>query len=829
MKSGVNDMHKLPAIFMKISLLIPAFCIFVLLVVPQKSFAQTPEPRGAAAMSAFDRLPYLKTGTVEKQASSYQRNNGNPDNSAYSYYKNPSTGGYVVLEEYAPGTIYRTWMTEPHGGNIRIYFDGESTPRINQSVTSFFSGTSSPFLAPLVGNDQVSSGGFYSYYPISWQKSVRVEFTAVPSYYNISYHSYNSSTGVTTYTGTENVTAAKAAWNNPLADPKPTTGNQTANTGSFNLAAGQSKDLLNIANSAGSVKSVKMTFPQFKTTQTGSGQTVTDNGRAFTGSSTFKAAIQSANSGVVLTRRLDYGIADQTADVYVDGVLAGRWSTPGTDLSTNWRDSDFTIPANLTQGKTQITVKVQFVSAQVDWNEFYYWVKTKQTNGSLVQTDTLDVGNSSSEFAHGYTIVTQTWTGTRTFTYPAPYTLDAATLDILRNARVQAYWDGESTPSVDVPLGFFFGEGSSGEASMKGLLVGVDPATHTYYNYFPMPYGKSARVVLVNNSGRTISNATGVTQYNPTAYSNLGTDSGYFVAQYNKEAPTASGHDFVWGNFPSGTGHVVGSFLTISNAAVDGLLEGDERVYIDSSAYQPQMHGTGTEDMFNGGFYFSKGIFNLPVHGAPLRYVDNGNRLTSMYRLELADAIPFEKSLLFKIEHGPADDLNATYEGGVFAYLKKNAESLVQTDSLTVSNAASEAAHNYSITKQNWTGPFTNDYFGRDVPATFSGTGRAHKGTSQFTMAINPANQGVRLSRIMDHGVANQKANVYVNNTLAGTWYTGGDNQFHKARYDSFEIPANLTAGKSSITIKIQFVSSANDWNEFVYDAYAHVPSQLLP
>jgi hypothetical protein len=111
----------------------------------------------------------------------------------------------------------------------------------------------------------------------------------------------------------------------------------------------------------------------------------------------------------------------------------------------------------------------------------------------------------------------------------------------------------------------------------------------------------------------------------------------------------------------------------------------------------------------------------------------------------------------------------------------------------------------------------------------FSGLGRAHKGTSQFTMSIDPANQGVRLSRIMDHGVANQKARVYVNNVQVGTWYTGGVNLFHRARYDSFEIPASFTSGKSSMTIKIQFVSSANDWNEFVYDAYSHLNLSPTP
>jgi hypothetical protein len=200
-----------------------------------------------------------------------------------------------------------------------------------------------------------------------------------------------------------------------------------------------------------------------------------------------------------------------------------------------------------------------------------------------------------------------------------------------------------------VPLGSFFGIGSSGEGNMKGLLVGVDPTTHTYYNYFPMPYGTSGRVALVNSSGQTITNATGVTQYNPTVYSNLNTDSGYFVAQYSREAPTTTGRDFVWGNFPSGTGHVVGTLLTISKTTVDAVLEGDERIFVNSSSYNPQIHGTGTEDVFNGGFCFSKGIFNLPVHGAPLRYVNAGNRQTSMYRLELADAMPFEKVWFSKL------------------------------------------------------------------------------------------------------------------------------------------------------------------------------------
>ena len=74
--------------------------------------------------------------------------------------------------------------------------------------------------------------------------------------------------------------------------------------------------------------------------------------------------------------------------------------------------------------------------------------------------------------------------------------------------------------------------------------------------------------------------------------------------------------------------------------------------------------------------------------------------------------MPFENCLLFKIEHGPSDDLNATYEGTVFAYIAKNRESLIKTDSLQICNTGGETAHNYSITSQTWTGIFTSDYFG---------------------------------------------------------------------------------------------------------------------
>ncbi len=146
--------------------------------------------------------------------------------------------------------------------------------------------------------------------------------------------------------------------------------------------------------------------------------TVTDNGKAFKGNVSFKARIDPNNSGVTLTRRLDYWVGNQIGEVSIDGNLVGRWSTPGSDRQNRWRDVDFSIPQSFTQGKSQINVKIKYISSYIDWNEFYYWIKSNLTSGSIV-TDDIDVGNAYSELSHNYIINYQSWSGSLTATYPA--------------------------------------------------------------------------------------------------------------------------------------------------------------------------------------------------------------------------------------------------------------------------------------------------------------------------------------------------------------------------------------------------------------------------
>lgn len=148
-------------------------------------------------------------------------------------------------------------------------------------------------------------------------------------------------------------------------------------------------------------------------------RSVTDDGRAFTegGSSRFTVTIDAANTEVRLVRRLDAGIAKQTASVAVDGALAAVWQ-PLHEGPHGWEDQTVVLPRTLTLGRRSLTISNTFVSSELDFNEFSYFVY-QQVNGDWSRADTVDVGPNhlDSEAAHHYRITNQTWSGTHLFRY----------------------------------------------------------------------------------------------------------------------------------------------------------------------------------------------------------------------------------------------------------------------------------------------------------------------------------------------------------------------------------------------------------------------------
>ncbi|HZT23459.1 MAG TPA: DUF2961 domain-containing protein, partial [Verrucomicrobiae bacterium] len=179
------------------------------------------EPYGLEAIVRFERLPFLKPDVLAGGQSSYDRTGGNADYSNFLYTNGTEK---VLLDLAGPGTVYRLWFTgfNPATDYLKVYFDGETTPRINRLLKDVFAGTNAPFLSPLVGNDAVSSGGFYCYLPLPFSRSIKItsNATAGSFYYNIGYHLYSPDTSVTTWTGAEDSSEARNLWNNAGAGPQ---------------------------------------------------------------------------------------------------------------------------------------------------------------------------------------------------------------------------------------------------------------------------------------------------------------------------------------------------------------------------------------------------------------------------------------------------------------------------------------------------------------------------------------------------------------------------------------------------------------------------------
>jgi hypothetical protein len=770
------------------------------------------EPYGLDAMAQFERLPYLKLDTMAAGQSSFDRTGGNADAGNFLYMDGTNK---VLLDLQGPGTVYRMWFTgfNPAVDYIQIYFDGEATPRINMLLNDLFSGTNAPFLSPLVGNEAVSSGGYFCYLPLPFNKSIKIvsNGTSTTFYYNIGYHVYSPDTSVTTWTGAEDSSTVRNLWNNAGLDPKSDTGN-TVVSNTFDLAAGATQTLLDVAGPR-SISVIKLRIPG---TEPSFPQTLTDNGRAHTNYSQFQMSLNPGNTGATLVRRLDYGIADQKANIFVDGALVGAWFDAGGDGSYRWRDDSFSIPSSFTAGKSSITVKVAFVSSSLDWNEFYYWIYST-VGGTNVLTDSLNVGNTASESAHSYVISSQTWSGTQTFQYP-PAAPSTNTSDLLTNLWLAVSFDNETNPSVYAPVGSLFAMGQFAPYSTRGLPVGMD-AGNNMYVYFPMPFASRALVQLISQRSAVTTNIYFEIRHKP--FTDSFTNVGYFKTQFCSETPTTNGSDILMLD-QEGAGHVVGVVESMMGPTDRSYLEGDERIYMDDNE-SPAIYGTGTEDFYNGGWYFDHGLFTQPTHGNTAHVADTNFDRTAAYRFFMQDALPFRKHIRVGIEHGSGDTVSENVWTLVYYYYQP-AVRAVLTDQLDVDKVPSETAHGYSINTGTWSGVRTYSYDGNFDNVNITDDGRAHRGFSQFTMNLNPTNAGAILRRRFDQGVANQKANVFVGGAFVGVWYQAGSEFFHNWRDGDFMVPASFTSGKSSVQIKVQFLSSSNDWNEFTYWIYSVLP-----
>lgn len=242
----------------------------------------------------------------------------------------------------------------------------------------------------------------------------------------------------------------------------------------------------------------------------------------------------------------------------------------------------------------------------------------------------------------------------------------------LKNLVMRAWWDGEDSPSVEVPIGDFFGLGLGEYFTYQSALTTVAPMK-ALNAYFEMPFARAAKVTVTNEGSVRTDNLYFAADY--VTFAALPEDVGRFHAQYRQSAPeTSTMNDWKvnWDksvndlknldgkeNYvfleATGRGHFVGVTQGVEQNQEGWFGEGDDMVFIDGDTL-PTINGTGTEDYFNGAWDFGGKPFDYLHNGAP--YIVNPEHIGGrycLYRWHTESPIPFEKSIKVTIEHGHAN------------------------------------------------------------------------------------------------------------------------------------------------------------------------------
>ena len=279
---------------------------------------------------------------------------------------------------------------------------------------------------------------------------------------------------------------------------------------------------------------------------------------------------------------------------------------------------------------------------------------------------TLDPGATKEVFSvEGPGIITHLW-----FTLLLPRIRRG---DPLMSVVLRIYWDGSERPSVEAPLGNFFGMNTAEFFQYQSVFLNV--SSRGLNCYFAMPFRKSARITITNEADGRIAEFYSNIDYK--LVTELPADAMYFHAQYRQSVPTTAMRLEGGLNLDAKSNYVFletrgrGSFMGVTMGVIQGSDgwwgEGDDMTFIDDET-TPTLNGTGAEDYFNAGFAFGSPFAYLYT-GAP--YIVDPERINGrwcMYRWHADCPVTFERYFRHTIEHGSGNDRADMYYSVAYWY-----------------------------------------------------------------------------------------------------------------------------------------------------------------
>jgi len=276
--------------------------------------------------------------------------------------------------------------------------------------------------------------------------------------------------------------------------------------------------------------------------------------------------------------------------------------------------------------------------------------------------------------AHASRELGQTWKVSPSITVPPGTTLTMADIDgpgaitqiwmtpsPLEKTRayiLRFYWDGETEPSIEVPMGDFFACGWGRYCQITSLPVCVNPRS-AFNCYWPMPFHKKARVTLENRDAKDM---VIYFQINYTL-ADVPADAGTFHAQFRRENPLKTKGTYTILDGVQGAGQYVGTYLAYGTHSTGWWGEGEVKFFIDGDRQFPTICGTGTEDYFCGSYDFEvqgadgKGHyteFSTPYSGLAQVILPDGlydsQQRFGLYRWHIVDPVRFRSDLKVTIQ-----------------------------------------------------------------------------------------------------------------------------------------------------------------------------------
>ena len=798
----------------------------------EKEVKYTGETYGLGAYLGLDELAKLRPDVFFEQQSSYDRDGGNVDGFGMVLPDGKNESGEadgdsvikrVLLNLQSPGVVYRMFFTNfGDVPNLRIYIDGKKT--VDMSLADLTSGKNYPFVYPFVQNKTQSSGGFVCYLPIAFAESIEI-IGSGNFYCSISYHVYPADAKIQPFTMDIDLADATKILTSLGSDPKYKADNQTKEE-KFTLNSNAKKTLE--INGKRSVSSISLKIPSVTAVQYDRRVYASDGIRLSAGEKAYFDI--EAEGGAILKGRYCIESNAQSANVYVNGVRIGAIEIRARRLDGfEWKDDDYfedisiAIPSSVVNGKSKVSVRIEATS------KISFYSLSVEKAGKTI--DSVDFGNEQSKSEHAFQ-ATNYSTVRREAEYNPNSLITAeeqakiyANEDLLNSLRIKVYYDGEKTPRVDAPISLFFGFGMFGAYETQTLMSGIK-ADGTMYSYYPMPFENNCKIEIVNSSNKKIEDLQ-LTVAHKEFEGNIG-EYGYFSTQYNQylsgtTSALKSGEYFDLLK-QSGAGHLVGVSLSMTGNYFGETsryyLEGDEVLYVDGNK-SFTAHGTGTEDFFNGGWYFKNGTQVNPLYGNTAHNTRSGLDRTAMIRNMVGDYIPFRNGIHLMMEHGGNNNRTDCNVYALTYYYHYDKPLIEQTDKFKVYEGQSKNYNASNFESKSYTATGEALY----KKYTYTNTYNYVLGESSFEITISPENNGVLLRRLMNADLLEQSAKVYVDGEYVGIWNERFRAALNYIRWEDYFIPSKYTAGKNKITVKlVNFTGESGEiipWTESEYIVYS--------